>query len=90
MAIAHVARHTRQKHAGKHAGKHAHIPSEIFLMQEAVFCRQFDIPDARDRDAHRGIGIGDGQNSGELQILRAAVIEIDAGLAARSIARIGA
>ncbi len=71
----------------EHARKNGDIPAEGVLMQEAILRGELDIAQADVRLPAAGAVKAGRQRGRQLEVGRSAVVEIDAGLAAGSIAR---
>ncbi len=82
MLVADAARNAGQEDARKDA----EIEALVFLMQEAVFGRDFDIS----QPGMAGRVIGQRHHACQLQVGRAAIIEVDPGLARHAALRLHA
>ena len=71
----------------KHSGKKAYIQTEGVLMQEAILHGKLDIAQTEVGFAASGVIKSSWQGCRQLEIGSRAVVKIDAGLTARSVAR---
>src|ERR1700680_2624101 len=74
----------------KHPRKYADVKTKGVLVQEAVFCGQFDIARAEARTACCGTVEAHGHRGGQLQVRRRAIVEVDPRRATNVTSRGGA